>query len=349
MSQPDKSFEDVFREKIGSDKMEPSQDFWNSIESRIPQEENTPVVIPIWRKYSKIAVAASLFIVVGLIGYLKIQNDNEEQPQVATKNDVLPLSNTEVAENEQIDVKLQVEEPIGDIGVDEILPNNKVKEVARISKKLAQVAFSTHGSTGNYDLPDNSSITLSKHSELTYQEDFGDKSRKVSFSGEGYFEIAKDENKPFEVICDNMKITVLGTKFFIKATGDSKWVYLTEGKVELSFLNSNKKMQMTPGMVIKSEGGILKEVENPDFNMFSWKTNSLKFKSKPMAEVLSVIEAHYDVEIDVPNELVYNCRFTGKFLDKKIEEVLSTIALSMQLKFSTTDEGYKLEGKGCEI
>jgi ferric-dicitrate binding protein FerR (iron transport regulator) len=86
------------------------------------------------------------------------------------------------------------------------------------------------------DLPDDTKVTLNENTKITYPEKFKSEERAVELTGEAYFEVERDEEKPFVVRAHNAVVRVLGTSFNIRALEEETEVSVTveEGKVRLS-------------------------------------------------------------------------------------------------------------------
>src|SRR5690606_36556914 len=97
-------------------------------------------------------------------------------------------------------------------------------------------------------LSDGTLITLNENSSIVYQEEFTSNERHVALTGEAFFEVARDEEKPFIVdLPSETYVKVLGTSFNIKAfDGDSLvTVFVKTGRVE--FGSEANNIILTPG------------------------------------------------------------------------------------------------------
>ena len=102
------------------------------------------------------------------------------------------------------------------IGIFSVL---KFSEVENLNiNRLAQ-------ETGLIDeLSDGSVIQLNSNSSLSYLSEFEADERKVALKGEAFFEIAKDEKRPFIVdLQDELYVKVLGTSFNVKSIDFIYW------------------------------------------------------------------------------------------------------------------------------
>ena len=70
-------------------------------------------------------------------------------------------------------------------------------------------------SRGEYmlELSDGTKVWLNSDSELRFPVTFVGDRRSVEIEGEAYFEVAKDEGKPFHVLANGSDIKVVGTSF----------------------------------------------------------------------------------------------------------------------------------------
>ena len=81
------------------------------------------------------------------------------------------------------------------------------------------------------ELSDGTKVWLNSDSELRFPITFVGDRRSVEIEGEAYFEVAKDEGKPFHVLANGVDIKVLGTSFNVMAYRGHTITTLVEGKV----------------------------------------------------------------------------------------------------------------------
>ena len=100
-------------------------------------------------------------------------------------------------------------------------------------------------------LPDHSTVWLNKDSKLLYPAAFNGTDRVVYLSGEAYFEVETDNEKPFIIYSGPAKTEVLGTSFNLRAYDNESDVQLTvvTGKVAFSIKNQQqtKAVMVRPG------------------------------------------------------------------------------------------------------
>lgn len=164
--------------------------------------------------------------------------------------------------------------------------------------------------------------------------------RMVFLKGEGFFNVSKDKNHPFNVSTDAIQVKVLGTKFNVNAydNEDQTDVVLVEGKVELYTDTEMKKesVPLTPGF----KGTLLKEasvIATEEVNVkpyIAWMSGSLVFKNAKLETIVKTLERTYNVKIIVKNQKLNNEKFNATFINESIESLLTHLGESYPIKFS---------------
>lgn len=150
----------------------------------------------------------------------------------------------------------------------------------------------------NMVLSDGSKVWLDVGSSLTYPVAFTGNERKVSVTGEAYFEVAHDASKPFFVNCGDMNIRVLGTHFNVNAFEDDGRdikVTLLKGKVKVN--NKNAKEVLKPGQqaVVNDNIQIRDDVDLDE--VMGWKNGYFEFNNSSLQNVLSQVSRWYNVAV----------------------------------------------------
>lgn len=147
-------------------------------------------------------------------------------------------------------------------------------------------------------LADGSHIALRPNSSL-YQIEFSDTERSYELQGEAFFVVAKDAGRPFSVASDNGVITVLGTQFNVSTWGDETNIFLEEGSVRIDDFSQNSLI-LKPGEHATISGNILGNPSEADIEEFKdWLNNEIILKSTPVSKVISELEHHFKVTIDI--------------------------------------------------
>jgi transmembrane sensor len=153
-------------------------------------------------------------------------------------------------------------------------------------------------------LPDGSHVWLNAASSLRYPPVFAGDRRVVQLSGEAYFEIAKDERKPFVVTARGMRVQVLGTAFNLMAYPDETAVNTTlvTGAVRVVAANSNLVLDPDQQASLPDSAGRL-AVSKPNLKVvLAWKDGRFRFDGAKIATIMRQIARWYDVDIEYKGE-----------------------------------------------
>lgn len=181
-------------------------------------------------------------------------------------------------------------------------------------------------------LEDGTKITLYGESTLTYPENFSEKIRSVSLSGEAFFEVAKNKEKPFVVTSQHIETQVLGTSFNIKAYEHQSniKVTLTSGKVNV--VSENQQVTLSPSeQVIYNKSSEVMTTQKIDLQEFTnMKNGILRFSEASLGQVAEKLEDFYNVKISLNIPQESRCQITGTFQKEKLDVVLRQIAFIHQ-------------------
>lgn len=203
-------------------------------------------------------------------------------------------------------------------------------------------------------LPDGSTVLLNDNSTLKYdQNSFDSKTREVTLTGEAFFDIKHNPEKPFIVHTGKIQTRVLGTAFNINAQNSSDNVEVTvaRGKVQVGDIEKVYGV-ITPNQQIKVNKSTMSFEQNTVSAavVTEWKSNYLILDDINMAEAVSLISQKYKVQILISNEKIKNCRITASFLNEEdLDHVLKVISSVLETEYRYNKAGTViLDGKGCE-
>ncbi|WP_236975200.1 FecR family protein [Membranihabitans maritimus] len=182
-------------------------------------------------------------------------------------------------------------------------------------------------------LSDGTLVYLNAGSSLKFPVKFlnSEQYREVIVSGEAYFDVSENKDKPFIVNTGGMDIRVLGTQFNVSTypEDESIEVVLVEGLVRLDMeaneTGSDRENLLKPGYKAsfsKEENTVSKqEVATSIYT--SWTRGELVFRNMTFEDILKKMERKYDVKISNQNDKLAKERFNASFGDVSIEKVLS--------------------------
>lgn len=226
-------------------------------------------------------------------------------------------------------------------------------------EKIAQInEVSTRmGSRSKVQLPDGSVVWLNAGSKLTYDKDYGKDTREVVLTGEAFFDVVKDKNKPFLIHASNINIKVLGTAFNVRAYPQDKQTEtsLIRGSIEVTIKNRpNNKIILSPNEKLVVENEIIKqnnaigesEVQpaiaisklqySPVDNTVAetgWVENRLTVREESLAELAVKMERWYDVKIDIKEPFLQKKILSVTFERETIDQALEALKESISFRY----------------
>ena len=200
-------------------------------------------------------------------------------------------------------------------------------------------------------LPDGTMVWLNADSKLAYSQGFGVNDRNVVLSGEGYFEVTRNEKLPFSVQTDELQVNVLGTKFNVRNYPDDKeaTVCLLEGKVWLgNHVRQGEEVVMAPDqkVFLDKESGDIRMKNVTTSNTMAWTTGYLFFDEDLLPDIAKELERSYDVKITVHPDAA-DLRFYGIFFRKErsVGDVLNILASTGKIQYSMTGKEIRISPK----
>lgn len=190
-------------------------------------------------------------------------------------------------------------------------------------------------------LSDGTKVWLNAASSIRFPVFFIGSERRVQITGEAYFEVAKENYKPFKVSAAGSEVEVFGTHFNINAYDDEPGIKTTliEGKVKVSDTKTNKNAFLDPGQQSAlDKNGKLTVINNADTEeALAWKNGRFQFNSADVKTILRQISRWYDVDVEYRGNV--NLHFTGQLTrNDYVSKVFEKLALTGEVNF-------KIEGK----
>lgn len=201
------------------------------------------------------------------------------------------------------------------------------------------------GEQSSIIMPDGTKVWLNVDSRLTYPVDYGIGSRQVKLEGEAYFEVAKNQELPFEVISENITTKAIGTAFAISSYPGCKEIRtsLVEGSVKVSI--GDLASLLEPGQQFVFNKSRLKaKIQSYDIDEeLSWKNNQLIFRLMSFVHVFEELEKWYDIDIEYNPEKFKAETFTVKFKKSEtLEQVLHVMGKAGDFKYEISEQTIKI-------
>jgi ferric-dicitrate binding protein FerR (iron transport regulator) len=187
-------------------------------------------------------------------------------------------------------------------------------------------------------LPDSTLISMSGGSWIRYNaRAFGKTRREVEMNGKAFYQVMRDESRPFSIRTKMAEVTVLGTGFQINQQEASIRVHVATGKVNFMAGEGDKKENviLTADMsaYYSMETQEIKVLTEEDVNYLSWKTGLLQFKNTPLEKVIEDLTDYYRVGVR-SHTMIRGEKLTATFNHLSLEEVLMIINQTLDVRLA---------------
>jgi ferric-dicitrate binding protein FerR (iron transport regulator) len=205
----------------------------------------------------------------------------------------------------------------------QMFSENKVEALAVVSKGSALVDT----------LPDGSVVTLNKNSSLNYPSKFKGNTRTIALTGEAFFNVTPDKEKPFVINVNDVQVKVVGTSFNVRSENGVTEVIVETGVVQVT--RNNKTVELRPAEKIKTGGvdsALVKErVEDKLYNYY--RSKEFVCDDTPLWKLVEVLNEAYGTNILIENKelrgLKLNTTFNNESLDRILEIVSQTFGITI--------------------
>lgn len=205
-----------------------------------------------------------------------------------------------------------------------------------------------YGSKSKVEMPDGTQIWLNAGSKITYDNQYGKKTRSISLEGEAFFDVHHDPKHPFIIHTKNLTLKVLGTAFNVRdfKEENNSIATLIRGSLEVSFPSKpEQKIILKPKekLVISNKNATRKVTADKEhiemalshvndvatidhmIEEIAWTENKLIFRSKTFEELVLDLERWYNIKIEIQDEAIKSKKFTGAFKNETFFEALDAL------------------------
>lgn len=208
-----------------------------------------------------------------------------------------------------------------------------------------------YSETLSVTLPDGTSVALGPCSRLIYPDRFSSSERKVFMSGDVLFDVAKNPERKFVAVADNMDVVVHGTRFHVSSfmDSDNDEVALLNGSVELRMHSDGTTVNVTPGDMVRydRESGSIRKLRF-DVNNYCrvLESGGFQFVDSPLSEIASELSRRFDVEISIEDESLAEERYYASFINgENVDEILAALNAGGRFKVNRISNKLKLTSK----
>jgi len=331
------------------------------------QEKNTPVVslrsrfLHQWRW-----IAASIILVLGIGSYFLVARKSKDPTTVAINAAGIQPGKAgailTLADGSQLLLDTIQNGVIPLHGSSTAKVINGTLQYNNAGKEATYNTMSTpKGRQFGITLPDGTQVWLNSASSIRYPTAFTGHDRKVELTGEAYFEVAHNQDKPFLVSVNNKAVLqVLGTHFNVNAYEDEQDIATTllEGSVAVNVLSASNHQNLNTHHTLYKNTVILKpgqqarvmntvtdstavnsiKVTNANVNkVMAWKNGLFNFEDANLEQVMRQLSRWYNIEV-VYEKGIPDIYFYGEMgRNMPLIDVLANL--------QTTGVRFRLEGR----
>lgn len=195
---------------------------------------------------------------------------------------------------------------------------------------------SPYNSKTRFFLPDGTKGWLQANANIHFS--YNEKGqREVILDGKAFFNVAKNENKPFIVCVNDFKVKVHGTRFNVSSDNYSPYsqVYLEEGSVEMLSLDDKYQTMLQPGEEFffdksKQQFTVKKGIRE---DHLAWTEGVLLLKNKPLKDAIRELEQFYYVDIELEDKELENLTLYARIQNERLEDVLEYTKLILPINY----------------
>lgn len=199
-------------------------------------------------------------------------------------------------------------------------------------------------------LSDGTKVWLNSSSLLIASEPFVGDTRSVKLFGEAYFEVAHNEEQPFEVQTRNLKTKVLGTHLNVVAypTDEIHEISLYQGKVQVnSDIKINENHTLNPGdrAYITIKTGKIEIVHTDLGKEAQWRDGILRFYDENLFSISKKLERRFHSKIFIADSIIGKLKFSAEFEEETLEKIMKILSEAHDFAYKFTDSGVLLNSK----
>ena len=315
---------------------------WERLKERM-QAEQKPVAVVYRHTFRKLAYAClSVVLLTGLLyGRMQYRNSAREAQVMLAISEIRPESGAPMlylGDGTAIPIGQEAPTLLDGAGLELDVDNETLSYGTSQSK---QAEYNTlvipKGRSFHVVLCDGTEVWLNTNSTLRYFTTDHSDERRVYLEGEAFFNVARDESRPFIVVSGDQAVTVLGTRFNITAYGaeNMKYTTLVEGKVAVEVLERDDAI---PPVFLDNPGAqsiyyrdgqksISERQVDPEIYT-AWMNGVFRFSNTSLEDILFRLSQWYGFSYSVVPEMK-DCKFSGEFghfddLDKVLDILRKT-------------------------
>jgi|GEM_PF-755953 len=220
--------------------------------------------------------------------------------------------------------------------------------IQQLNHKEDWIEIASNEAINEVLFPDGSKAWLSSHSNIRYQKTMNDaKSRIIELTGEAFFEVSHNPDKPFIIKALETETRVLGTSFNVDARKNAPHIKVSvvTGKVQFSSLKANDNKVIlepsTQGVYTYADQTLRKEVLS-NKNFLFWKNKELQFENIRISDIIEELNQSYNVQIRIADASLADERITTSFENQTIDEILNELKILLDIDVKKDGNRYTI-------
>jgi len=227
-----------------------------------------------------------------------------------------------------------------------IFNNPSATELAAVGPYVSVTKSTDIGQKLMVRLPDGSHVKLNAGSSISYGT-MQAGIREVELTGEAFFDVQRDESRPFIVKVNNLQVRVLGTSFNVDGRyfDKSGIVAVKSGKVEVIDTTSDQHVLLEKDEFVEMKQGnnvVVEKIDNPELR-FGWTENKLVFENSNIEDALNRISDWFGYQIQSEINLKALDNLTGVYENPTLKEVLESLSYSYKFKYEIRNKVIYIE------
>jgi len=224
--------------------------------------------------------------------------------------------------------------------------------VLRQPRESSQVFVTPVAVDREIALPDGSRVALGGASRL--QTHFAADLRQIDLSsGEAFFQVAHDRDRPFIVAAGAVSIRAVGTAFNVRRTGERVTIAVTEGRVRIAGSDDASMAKTSGADALEAVAGQqvsydphasgLAVVAISPAQATGWRDHRLEFLGEPLEVVVANINRYSDRSIELGDAQAGMLSFTGTVKPDALDGWLKALPKILPVRVTAEERRIRID------
>ncbi|MFV0589800.1 MAG: FecR family protein [Draconibacterium sp.] len=304
---------------------------WERVNKKATQKQRVRLITRV--SLTSVALIAAVAIMFPFFNTeLNEELTAQEQMVIRKKATLYMAEGTTVELSDSLDYSLE------QIIVQKNITPLNTPNVKKVRKNILDVPT---GGEYYFELPDGTRVWLNSQTRLEFPTEFTGNTREIALSGQAYFDVVHNPEKPFIVHTDLGKVEVKGTSFDLKVYKNDRTfeTTLVEGSVSLEIPNQPNTIIKPGQRSVYSDTSHKLSTKNVDVQLYtSWKNGIFYFENRNLTEIAKELERWYEVSFKFADNNAQNIRYTGEYnKNQKLSDILELLSKTGGVSFAIKD------------